>query len=107
MKEVRGIAASSGRTKGKVRLVLSEKDFSRFKPGMILVSRATSPAWTPLIAIAKAVVTDLGGSLSHAAIVSREFGIPCVVGTERGTVFFKDGDLVEVDADEGVVRKVT
>lgn len=106
MKEIRGIAASSGKVKGEVKVVFSEQDFTRFKPGMVLVTRATNPAWTPLIAIAKAVVTDLGGSLSHAAIVSREFGIPCVVGTRTATEVLKDGDEVEVDAEKGVVRRL-
>lgn len=106
MREIRGIAASSGKAKGKVRIILSEADFTRFKPGEILITRSTNPAWTPLIAIAKAVVTELGGSLSHAAIVSREFGIPCVVGVQKATEVFKDRDLVEVDAERGVVRKL-
>lgn len=104
MTEIKGIAASSGKAKGKVRMISSEADFTRFKPGEILIARSTNPAWTPLIAVAKAVVTDLGGSLSHAAIVSREFGIPCVVGTQKATKIFEDGDRVEVDAEKGVIR---
>lgn len=103
MRTLRGIPASSGKAKGRVRIILSEKDFSKFKPGMILVTRSTNPAWTPLIAIAKGVVADLGGSLCHAAIVSREFGIPAVVGTKNATGILKDDQEVEINGEEGLI----
>lgn len=103
MRTLKGIPASSGKVKGKVKIVLSENDFSKFKPGMILVTKSTNPVWTPLIAIAKGVITDLGGSLSHAAIVSREFGIPAVVGTQKATGLLKDNQEVEIRGEEGLI----
>ena len=66
----------------------------------------TTPDFVPLMQKSAAIVTDIGGLLSHAAIVSREFNIPCIVGTQYATKVFKDGDMVEVDADKGVVRKI-
>ena len=66
----------------------------------------TTPEFVPLMQKAAAIITDQGGILSHAAIVSRELGKPCITGTENATSLLKDGDMVEVDADEGVVRKV-
>lgn len=95
-----------GKATGTARVILSTKDFSRFNPGDILVTRSTNPAWTPLIGVAKAVVTDIGSTLCHAAIVSREYGVPCIVATGNGTKVIKDGDKIEVNADEGIVRKV-
>lgn len=103
MRTLRGIPASSGKAKGKVKIILSEKDFSKFRPGMILVARATNPAWTPLIAIAGGVIADLGGSLCHAAIISREFGIPAVVGTQKATKILKDNQIVEIWGEKGLV----
>ena len=67
----------------------------------------TQPNIIDIAKKAAAIVTDEGGMLSHAAIISREFGIPCIVGTHYATKVFKDGDLVEVDADKGIVRKIT
>ncbi len=103
MKTLKGIPASSGKTKGKVKIILKEKDFNQFKPGMILVTRTTNPDWTPLIAIAKGVITELGGSLCHAAIVSREFGIPAIVGTKNVIKTLKDNQKVEIDGEKGIV----
>lgn len=101
--QIKGIPASPGTFKGETCLVKSLQDFSKFGSGMVLVSETTNPVWTPLICAAGAVVTDLGGSLSHAAIVSREYRIPAVVGTKVATRILKDGDLVEVDGSEGLV----
>jgi pyruvate,water dikinase len=74
--------------------------------GEVLVCTMTTPELVPLMQKASAIVTDLGGILSHAAIISRELGKPCVVGTGKATQVLKDGDFVEVDADEGVVRRL-
>ena len=104
MRALKGIPASSGKVKGEVKIVLSGDDFSKFKPGMILVTKTTNPDWTPLISIARGIVTDFGGSLCHAAIISREMGIPCVVGTNKATKVLKDGDLVEMSGEEGIVK---
>ena len=79
---------------------------STISNGEILVCAMTSPDFLPLMKQSSAIVTDLGGILSHAAIVSRELKKPCVVGTKDATKLLKDGDLVEVDAEKGVVRKI-
>ena len=71
------------------------------RPGDILVAETTSPPWTPLFAVAAAVVTDTGGVLSHCAVVAREYGLPAVVGTGRGTDRITDGMVIEVDGDAG------
>ena len=87
-------------------IVLRKNDFPKFKKGMILVTTMTRPEYYPLMRIAKAVVTDEGGITSHAAIISRELGIPCVIGTKIATRVLKDGQLVEVDANKGVVKVI-
>lgn len=104
MKTIRGIPASMGKVRGKAKVILSPKDFSKFESGKILVTRSTNPEWTPLLAIAKAVVTDTGGALCHAAIISREYGIPAVVGTQNATEILKDGQTIEVNGSEGIIR---
>lgn len=100
---IKGIAGSSGVVTGIARVITSLDEINRFKPGEILVTVATSPAWTPLIHAASAVVTDVGGALSHAAIVCREYGKPAVVGTGNGTKKIKDGNRVTVDGGKGTV----
>jgi len=76
------------------------------RPGDILVSHMTDPEIVVAMKKAGAIITDMGGITCHAAIVSRELGIPCVIGTKIATKVFKDGDEVEVDATKGVVRKL-
>jgi len=85
---------------------LSENDFNKFKSGDILVTSMTRPEFVTLMKMAKAVITDEGGITCHAAIVSRELGLPCIIGTEMATRLLKDGDIVEVDADKGIVKLV-
>ena len=80
---------------------------SKLRPGDIMVAPSTMPAWTPLFASIAAVVTDVGGILSHAAIVAREYNIPAVLGTGKGTSVIQDGQTVEVKGDAGVVRIVS
>ena len=72
----------------------------------MLVCRSSNVSWVPLFTIAKAIVTDVGGSLSHAAVVAREFGVPAVVGCGVALATLRDGELVEVDGDHGTVRKL-
>jgi len=103
----KGVPASKGVVKGKVFIVLGPKDFHKFKTNRILVTEMTRPDFVPLMKMASAVVTDEGGLTSHAAIVARELSIPCVIGTKIATQVFKDGDLVEVDANKGIVRKLS
>lgn len=103
---VSGTPATVGFAKGTVRIVNTSEDIAKMHPGDILVSVATNPLLMPAIRKAAAIVTDQGGLTCHAAIVSREFGIPCVVGTKVATRLFKDGDFLEVDAHSGLVKKV-
>lgn len=100
---IHGLAASQGRITGPVRLVRGPEDFERMEPGDVLVSPITTPAWTPLFAMAAAVVTDVGGPLSHSSIVAREYGIPAVLGTGIATRRLRDGLLVTVDGERGTV----
>jgi pyruvate,water dikinase len=104
---LRGVPSSSGVTRGPARLIRSLGEAARLQPGDILVAETTLPPWTPLFAIAAAVVTDTGGVLSHAAIVAREYGIPAVVGTGMATAVIQDGQTIEVDGDQGIVRIIT
>lgn len=101
---VTGRVASKGTAKGKVVIVRGVKDLDKVETGNILVAVTTHPDYVPAMRRAVAIITDEGGVTSHAAIVSREFGIPCIVGTKSATKTLKDGDLVGVDANRGVVR---
>jgi pyruvate,water dikinase len=100
---VRGLGASPGRGSGTVRVLASPSDGARVQQGDVLVAPMTSPDWVPIMRRAAAIVTDAGGMTSHAAIVSRELGIPCIVGTRNGTTALRDGMVVTVDATHGVV----
>jgi pyruvate,water dikinase len=86
---------------GRVNRMMSLQDINKFKPGQVLVTDMTDPDWEPIMKIAAAIVTDKGGRTCHAAIVSRELGIPCVVGTENGSVKIKSGQAVTVDCAQG------
>lgn len=101
-----GSAASQGEVIGTARVVLSLDEIGSFKPGDILVTVATSPAWTPLMHAAGGIVTETGGTLSHAAIVSREYGIPAVVAIPQVTKKIKNGQTIKVDGTLGVVEIV-
>lgn len=103
---VKGMVACKGKAKGKAAIVKGVKDLEKVKKGYILVAVTTHPDYVPAMRIASAIVTDEGGITSHAAIVSREFGIPCIVGTKNATRMLKNGDLVEVDAINGIVTKI-
>ncbi|WP_420807177.1 pyruvate, water dikinase [Acidianus manzaensis] len=100
---VRGLSASPGIASGVARVILDVKDSNNFKKGDILITRMTDPDWVPVMKIASAIVTDEGGITSHAAIVSRELGIPAIVGTKEGTKVIKDGEEITVDATRGIV----
>ena len=102
--ELVGIPASRGVVTAPVSVVLSVNDFHKFKRGNILVTAITSPVWTPLFTMASGVITDLGGVLSHASIIAREFGIPAVLGTQLATRVLKDGQTVTLDANRGIVK---
>jgi pyruvate,water dikinase len=101
---VSGIAGSPGVVRGTAKVIVALSDAAKLQPGDILVTEYTGPWWTPLFGIAGALVTDFGGVLSHCAIVAREFGIPAVVGTGSATTTLIDGQLIEVDGNQGIVR---
>lgn len=106
IKDFRGLSASLGRAVGKVKIVKSSMEIGKVNKGDILVAVMTRPDYVPAMKKAAAIVTNEGGITSHAAIVSRELRIPCIIGTKIATDVLKDGDVVEVDADHGVVKKL-
>jgi len=107
---IQGQIANKGKVRGRARLVFVEdlnqfiKDSETFNHDEILVTTMTSPIMIPIIEKAGAIVTDEGGICSHAAISAREFGIPCIIGTENACDLIKTGDLLEVDANQGIVK---
>ncbi|OHA89017.1 MAG: hypothetical protein A2653_01570 [Candidatus Zambryskibacteria bacterium RIFCSPHIGHO2_01_FULL_43_25] len=111
-KELRGKTANKGVVKGKAKVIIADygnfdglkKVMESMKKGDVLIAETTSPELMPACSKASAIVTNQGGMMSHAAIVSREMGIPCVVGTGNATDLIKDGDMVEVDGNNGLVR---
>ena len=103
---VEGIAVGAKIGAGKVHILNSAKNISSFKKGEVLVTQITDPDWEPIMKIASAIVTDKGGRTSHAAIVSRELGIPCIVGSNNATKVLKNGQDVTVDSSSGQVGKV-
>src|SRR3954453_11035663 len=100
---MQGMPGCPGIAQGRARVVLDSHDPSALEPGDVLVAPMTDPAWTPLFVPAAGVVVDVGAPLSHAIIVSRELGIPCVVSVTGATERIPDGALVEVDGDTGTV----
>lgn len=102
-----GTPASSGVAEGTVKVVEGVKDIPDFKEGYVLVTRMTEPSMVIMMNKAAAIITDVGGITCHAAIVSRELGIPCVVATLTATTDLKDGVKVRVDGDKGKVYMIS
>jgi nucleoside-diphosphate-sugar epimerase/phosphohistidine swiveling domain-containing protein len=102
---LQGVGVSAGLAKGRVR-VLTVDSMDDLEPGEVLVTAFTDTGWTPFFAYAAAVVVDTGGEMSHAAVVAREFGIPCLVGTSTGSKALQTGHIVEVDGASGLVTRV-
>lgn len=102
---LRGIAASPGLARGKARVLLSLAESDRLRPGEVLVTSTTDPCWTPLFSIAGAVVVEVGGMLSHGAVVAREVGIPAVLGVNGLMSVIREGEVLEVDGSAGIVRR--
>jgi phosphohistidine swiveling domain-containing protein len=100
---IKGIAASGGWVTAPAHVLSGPEDFGQMRPGEVLVAGITTPAWTPLFAMASAVVTDVGGPLSHSSIVAREYGIPAVLGTGVATRRIRNGQSIRVDGDTGTV----
>ena len=101
----KGISVGNKIAEGKANIILNVRDINKFNPGEILVTDMTDPDWEPIMKIASGIITDKGGRTSHAAIVSRELGIPCIVGTEDATRKIKTGDELTIDTtgSEGIV----
>lgn len=104
--EVKGTIACPGKIQGLVKIVHGVKDVQKVKKGDIIVATTTKPDLMLAIQRCVGIITDSGGITSHAAIVSREYKIPCIVGTKIATQIFQDGDLIELDANIGIVRKL-
>jgi pyruvate,water dikinase len=101
---IKGIGASPGKVTGPACVIHGPEEFDHMKPGDILVAKITTPAWTPLFALASGVVTDVGGPLSHSSIVAREYGVPAVLGTGVATQRIHSGQQITVDGNNGVVE---
>jgi pyruvate,water dikinase len=100
---LKGSGTSAGRVTAPACVLQGPEDFGRMEPGCVLVAGITTPAWTPLFPMAAAVVTDIGGPLSHGSIVAREYGIPAVMGTGVATKRIRDGQTITVDGEAGTV----
>lgn len=104
---LKGIPASEGIAKGKVKIILDPSENSKMRKGDILVTEMTNPLFTPAIIKASGIITDLGGALSHSAVVARELGIPAIVGTKKATKILKDNKVIILDGKKGVVYAKT
>ncbi|MBW2977693.1 hypothetical protein KY331_02505 [Candidatus Woesearchaeota archaeon] len=102
--EIRGTPACLGKAKGYAKIIFGEKEFNKLEENDILVTSMTRPEFVPIMSKSAAIVTDEGGITCHAAIVAREMDKPCIIGTNMATKILKDGDLVEVDANNGIVK---
>jgi pyruvate,water dikinase len=102
--QLRGVAGSPGVITGVARVIRGPEEFSKLQNGDILVAPLTNPVWTPLFAMAGGVVTEVGGILSHGAIVAREYGIPAVMGVAGATRLVQEGQPLTVDGNKGIVR---
>jgi len=104
IKKIEGTPAFQGNAQGKVRVILDEAEARQLQKGEILVAKMISAKFAFVLNRAKAIVADQGGMLCHTAMLSREFGIPCVIATRVATKVLKDGDLVKVNANKGIVK---
>jgi pyruvate,water dikinase len=101
---LKGTGASAGKVTAPACVLFGPEDFASMHPGDVLVAVTTTPAWTPLFAMASAVVTDIGGPLSHSSIVAREYGIPAVMATGLATRRIHSGQVITVDGGAGTVE---
>jgi phosphohistidine swiveling domain-containing protein len=104
--DLKGVVANPGMARGKVRIVLKTSEIKNFKAGEILVTNQTTPDFVPAMKKAAAIITEQGGITSHAAIISRELHKPCIIGTKIATRILKNGDLIEVNANIGIIKKL-
>lgn len=101
-----GTSASGGQATGRARVVLTDADLAAIEPGEILVCEGSTPAWTPVFGRISACLSDQGGTLSHTAIIAREYGLPCIVAMGNATLRFRTGDLLRVDASKGIAERL-
>ncbi|GIY37705.1 putative phosphoenolpyruvate synthase [Caerostris extrusa] len=104
---MKGIPVSEGVATGIVRVALDLEEASLLQPGEILVTYSTDIGWSPYFPILGGVVTELGGLISHGAVVSREYGLPCIAGLHGATQQFKTGDYVRLDGNKGILQKIS
>jgi pyruvate,water dikinase len=104
--EIKGFASSAGIAEGPARVLKLMEDVVKLQAGEIMVAPCTNPSWAPVFTKIRAAVTDIGGLTSHAAIVSREYGLPAVTGTGVATTLIKTGDIIKVDGSAGTVTIV-
>ena len=102
--ELRGLPVSPGFAEGEVIVMHDASEFARMKRGAILVAPATDPSWTPLFTLASGVIVEVGGLLSHASTVAREYGLPAVANIKHATRILKNGDRIRLDATTGVIE---
>ena len=100
---LKGIGASSGQVTARACVLRDPKEFGQMRPGDVIVAVTTTPAWTPLFAVASGIVTEIGGPLSHSSIVAREYGIPAVLGAGTATHRIHSGQIITVDGTKGKV----
>ena len=98
--------AFPGIVRGKVRVVLNKNDLQNIKLGEILVTPSTTVDYVPVLHSVVGIITDEGGVLSHASVISRELRIPCIIGTRQGTSLLKTGELIELNATTGTIQRV-
>jgi phosphoenolpyruvate synthase/pyruvate phosphate dikinase len=100
---ISGLGVSAGVVEGRVRVVV-DPSFAEVEPGEVLVTSTTDPSWASIMFLSSALIVDIGGPLSHAAVVARELGVPCVVNTRTASSVLRTGDLVRVDGNTGSVE---
>ena len=98
-----GVCGSAGEAEGIARIAINYEDLAQVKPGDILVCPGANPAWTPIFGLVNGVISDRGGTLSHAAIIGREYGVPTIVNTFEGTAKIKNGQRLRMDAGKGAI----
>src|SRR4029079_17793755 len=100
-----GLCVSAGVVEAEVVVLTDPGDFAQMRRGAILVTRATDPSWTPLFTLASGVIVEIGGMLSHASTIAREYGLPALANVKNATRILKTGDRVLLDASGGIVRR--
>jgi pyruvate,water dikinase len=104
--ELSGLCVSPGAVEGEVVVLRDPSEFAKMKRGAVLVTTATDPAWTPMFTLASGVVVEVGGMLSHASTIAREYGLPALANVKNATKILRTGDRVRLDASAGVVRRL-